>query len=209
MDQGKERVDYRGGRVRLCEDGRYRWTYSLDMYRNPSILLVVLKIFGILWGVILLTLYLPPLLRGWPEVSWTDLKIWAIVLAVFFGICLLSYLIVARMYGGRYIVDFTMDEEKLVHSQHPSQARTARRLGALTALGGTVAKSPATAGAGMLAASRTESSSDFSKVRTVKAFPRRNLIKVNQLLERNQVYVPDEDFDFVLEYIRSRCPRMK
>ena len=50
---------------------------------------------------------------------------------------------------------------------------------------------------------------DFSSVRKVKAYPRRGLIKVNQLLSHNQVYAEREDFDFVLDYIRSRCPDPK
>lgn len=36
-----------------------------------------------------------------------------------------------------------------------------------------------------------------------------NLIKVNQLLDRNQVYVPDEDYDFVLSFLRDHCPGAK
>ena len=58
------------------------------MYRNPAILVVVLKTIGGL-----------------------------------FSISLLAYLIVAWMYGGKYIVHFTMDEKVLVHETEPAQAR--------------------------------------------------------------------------------------
>ena len=46
--------DYSGSRVALCEDGKYRWTYPLDMLKNPSILFVLMKIFGILLSIPLL-----------------------------------------------------------------------------------------------------------------------------------------------------------
>ena len=74
---------------------------------------------------------------------------------------------------------------------------------------GIAAKRPSTAGAGVLAASRSKSTSVFANVRRIK--PRRafNVIKVNQLLDRNQVYVPKEDFDFVLDFIRKHCPNAK
>ena len=47
------RVDnkYVGTRVRLCEDGKYRWTYEMNMLKNPAIFLVLLKIFGILFSI--------------------------------------------------------------------------------------------------------------------------------------------------------------
>lgn len=197
-----------GTRVRLDGDGKYRWTYSLDMYRNPSILLVVLKIFGILWAVLLLVVSVPSLLRGETSVLAENGRIWAWVTAVFFAVCLLSYLIVARMYGGRYVVDFTMDEKGIVHSQSPSQVDTARKVAGMTALAGAASGRPGTLGAGALA-TRTDLSSDFSRVRRIQAFPRRDLIKVNARFSRNQVYVHPEDFAFVLDYIRSHCPHAR
>ena len=203
-----ESKKYRGEKVRLCEDGKYRWTYSLNMYRNPSILFVVLKIFAVLFGIGLATLIVPMLFRGEIDTLAEDLKIFAIVLAVFFAICLLAYLIVARMYGGRYVVDFTMDDKGLLHKQIPIQAKKARKMASATFLAGAAAGRPGTMGAGALA-TRTEMSSDFQRVRKVKAYPRRNLIKVNELLGHNQVYVTDEDFAFVLDFIRSRCPGLK
>ena len=130
-------------------------------------------------------------------------------MAVFVVIILLAYLLVAWMYGGKYIVHFTMDENCIVHEQEAAQSKRAQKLGLLTALVGIFAKRPSTIGAGMLAASRTTFTSDFPNVRRIK--PRRalKLIKVNKLLDRNQVYVPREDFDFVLDFIRRHCPKAK
>ena len=199
---------YKGERVCLCEDGKYMWTYSLNMYTNPAILLVVLKIFGILWAAALLTLFVPPLLRGETSGMLQDLKIWAIVLAVFLAVCLLAYLIVARMYGGRYVVDFTMDEKGIEHKQAASAAKKARKMAEGTFLAGAASGRPGVMGAGVLA-SRTELSSDFSRVRRIRPFPRLHLIKVNARFSHNQVYVPAEDFPFVLDFIRTHCPQVK
>lgn len=49
----------------------------------------------------------------------------------------------------------------------------------------------------------------YASVKNIKVRRRRHLIKVNQLFNKNQVYVPDAHFDFVLDYIRSRCPQVK
>ena len=202
--------DYSGSRVALCEDGKYRWTYPLDMLKNPSILFVLLKIFGILLSIpLLIALISAAANNDWQKIWDGFIKIWLIVMVVFFVIILISYLIVVWMNGGKYVVNFTMDEKRLIHEQVPVQYERARKVGFLAALVGVFAKRPSTAGAGALAASRNTSVSVFDKVRRVKPRRGQNLIKVNQSLERNQVYVPDEDFDFVLDFIRKHCPNAK
>ncbi len=202
--------DYSGSRVALCEDGKYRWTYPLDMLKNPSILFVLLKIFGILLSIpLLIALISAAANNDWQKIWDSFLKIWLIVMVVFFVIIVISYLIVVWMNGGKYVVNFTMDEKRLIHEQVPVQYDRARKVGLLAALVGIFAKRPAAAGAGALAASRDTSISVFDKVRRVKPRRGQNLIKVNQSLERNQVYVPDEDFDFVLDFIRKHCPNAK
>ena len=202
--------DYSGSRVALCEDGKYRWTYPLDMLKNPSILFVLLKIFGILLSIpLLIALISAAANNDWQKIWDSFLKIWLIVMVVFFVIIVISYLIVVWMNGGKYVVNFTMDEKRLIHEQVPVQYDRARKVGLLAALVGIFAKRPAAAGAGALAASRDSSVSVFDNVRRVKPRRGQNLIKVNQSLERNQVYVPDEDFDFVLDFIRKHCPNAK
>ncbi len=202
--------DYSGSRVALCEDGKYRWTYPLDMLKNPSILFVLLKIFGILLSIpLLIALISAAANNDWQKIWDGFIKIWLIVMVVFFVIILISYLIVVWMNGGKYVVNFTMDEKRLIHEQVPVQYDRARKVGLLAVLMGIFAKRPAAAGAGALAASRDTSVSVFDKVRRIKPRRGQNLIKVNQSLERNQVYVPDEDFDFVLDFIRKHCPNAK
>lgn len=212
------RVDnkYVGTRVRLCEDGKYRWTYEMNMLKNPAIFLVLLKIFGILFSIPFVVSIIRlasegELQKAWNESIWSgsNPKIWLFVMAVLLGVLLVSYLIVAWTYGGKYVVHFTMDEDYIIHEQEAAQVKRAQKLNMLTVLVGILAKRPSTAGAGMLAASRTTSTSTFANVRRVKSRRLWHLIKVNQLLDHNQVYVPDEDFDFVLDFIKSHCPRAK
>ena len=65
-----------------------------------------------------------------------------------------------------------------------------------------------TAGVGMTAA-RTEMYTEFARVKRIKSYPRRGLIKLREGLSHNQVYTAKEDFAFVEGYIRSRCPDAK
>ena len=76
-------------------------------------------------------------------------------------------------------------------------------------LAGVLTGNASAAGAGILAATRNSLVSNFSAVRSIKAYPGRNLIKVNAPMSKNQVYVDDTQFQFVLDYIRSHCPKAK
>ena len=201
---------YRGKEVQLCADGKYRWVYEMNMVTNPTIFLTVFKIFFyiVLAGWIVFGLFLYIIHGDWAGFLGMG-KSMLVVLAVMAVLTLLGVLVLAAMYGGKYVVLFEMDEEQVKHIQLPRQVKKAQAVSMLTTLVGIASKNPTAAGAGLLASARSTSISEFKHVRRVKACRALHLIKVNQLLNKNQVYVPGEDFDFVYDFIKSRCPNVK
>ena len=203
-----ESKTYQGKEVRLCNDGKYRWAYEMNLLKNPTIFFTVLKVMMISIGIV----WLFGLIIGLGDMKldyflfWTKLS--GIMLGVFVVLTIIGVLITAAILG-KYVVLFEMDEMGVTHIQMPRQVKKAEVIGLITALVGAMAKRPTTVGAGLLAASKTKSTSVFANVRRVKARRRLNLIKVNQLLDKNQVYVPDEDFDFVYDFIKLRCTKAK
>ena len=194
-----------------CSDGKYRWIYDLNLLKNPTIFLLVWKIFAcILAGIFLVTTvvdaiswpgeFLNSLLNGLRVFGWLFLGM-AVLVAI-------SCLIYAAMMGGKYSVLFEMDETGVNHKQVSWQANRAKQVSALTIMAGFAAGNVTTVGVGMNAG-RSEMYSDWASVRRVKCYPRRGLIKVNGILRRNQVYAAPEDFDFVREYILSHCTNLK
>lgn len=197
--------------IQLCDDGKYRWIYALNMWTNPTILFLVFKIFfWVFVGIWALMVIIMLCEDGWDgEAFWGLTWPMMILMGVFTIIALIAYAIVAAMYGGKYTVLFEMDEKGINHCQIKEQARKARKMGLITAAAGLATGNLTTAGVGLMSASRTSMYSSFDKVRSVQRRKGRNLIKVNELLFKNQVYVRDEEFDFVYDYIKSHCQKVK
>ena len=197
--------------ITLGQDGKYRWQYEMSLIKNPTIFLLVWKIFffiivGIFGFIMILGMvenddYFSERLLG-------DLKILGIFVLGMTALVWISCLIYAIIIGGKYIVDFEMDEQGINHAQTPAQAAKTKKIAKATFLMGAATNDLTTMGIGMNS-SRTEMYSEFSKVKKVKAYPRRHLIKVNQTLNHNQVYAAPEDFDFVKTYIINHCTNLK
>ena len=182
----------------------------MNMLTNPTIFLTVLKVFGgVVIGLFVVFGFFLYVIHGDWAGLWGMAKAMLIAMAVLLGLTILGVLLVAAKYGGKYIVLFEMDEKGIVHQQEPKQFKKAQKMGAVTAMAGAAGGSFSTAGAGMLAASKNASVSEFAKVRKVKPSRWLRVIKVNQPFNHNQVYVRKEDFDFVYGFIKSHCPKVK
>jgi len=198
-------------RVKLYPDGKYRWVYEVPMLKNPTILFDVYKVLGISFGIVWLFNVLLISCEDGLNLRnlWSFTSGFLILMLVFLVIGYVAYFIVAWSYGWKYIVLFTLDEKEVVHQMMPRQMGKAKVLGALTALVGSVAGKPGVMGAGVLAASRSTSTSVLANVARLVPRRRLHLIKVNQLLNKNRVFVPDEDFDFVYNFLCQHCPKAK
>lgn len=188
--------------------GQYTWFYELNLLKNPTIFILVWKIFFfIILGIFAFTT-LVDVFEGSFEVILRTLPIlgyFMIGMTVLVGI---SYLIYAAIMGGKYIVKFEMDEQGINHQQVPAQAAKAEKIGMITTAVGAMTGNFTTMGIGMNA-QRSEMYTAFERVRKVKLYPRRGLIKLNCRLTHNQVYVTKGDFEFVRDYILARCVNVK
>ena len=198
--------------IYLCPDGAYRWFYELDMLKNPTILITVWKVLGIAFGTVALFILIMDLFQGVIQ-SISDIfpamKVILILLPVFFVISIVSYLILAWTFGWKYIVLFEMTDEYVKHIPTPKQFEKAQALNWLTVMVGALAHKPTIMGAGMLAGAKSSSTSVFKDVEFIRVRRKRNTIHVDQLLDKNQVYAEDADFDFVEKFIKDRCVKAK
>ena len=195
--------------ITFDSDGVYRWVYELNLYKNPTILFLIWKIFGfVLLGIWLFMVILEIIDDNLSLDTLMDITSVFLLLALGFGLlCLIGYLLYALMMGGKYCVLFEMDDRGVHHIQMESQIKKVEAISILTMLVGAMAGRPGAVGTGMLAGARTNMYTAFVDVRNVESCPGRDLIKVNELLNKNQVYAEKEDFDFVLNFILTHTKK--
>ena len=198
--------------IYLCPDGKYRWYYEFPMMKNPTLLFTVWKVLGLAFFIVWLFIFLISLGDVLSYGFGSILKFtgaFLLLFLFFMGLGLIAYIFLAAVYGWKYIVLFEMDEKEIAHIQMPKQFDKAQAMGWVTALAGLAGKSLPAMGAGVLAASKNSSTSVFADVKEVKGVRQQHTIRVNQMLNRNQVYADDPDYDFVWNFITGRCPQAK
>lgn len=196
--------------IKKCDDGTYRWAYEFNMLKNPIILLTVLKIFLlVLVGIWIIFGLFRIGDDGFVGAFVAQTKELLIPAAILFGLSIVGYIILARIYGWKYCVLFEMNETGIRHIQMEKQYKKAQALGWLTAMAGVAAGKPGVMGTGLLAATKNEQATEFSKVKRLRTFRAFHTIKLDSPLNHNQIYAEPEDYDFVLNYISKRIPKNK
>lgn len=200
-----------GNRVMLCKDGKYRWIHEVNMFKNPSILFDVWKVLGITMLIVIAIVGFILVISGDLDVDGMlgmgkAMLITAAIMAV---LSIIGYLVYALIAGGKYIVLFTLDEKEVVHQQMPRSAKKGQIIGDLAILAGLATGRIGTIGTGMLAKSRTSMTTTLSDVKRLTPCPRMNMIKVNETLSKNRVYVCKEDFFLVYNFLCEHCMNAK
>ncbi len=200
---------YQSRNILYCDDGKYRWIYEMNMMKNPTLLITIFKVLGLSFFIAWAIIALIGLFNGTDgKTIWGITKVMLIICVVFIPLTFLAYLIVAAKNGKKYVVLFEMDEQGVLHRQLRKNVKRDKAFAWLTVLAGLAAGNVGAASAGFVAATHDSLYSDFGGVRSVKVKRKWNTIKVNELLNKNQVYAADEDFDFVSQFIISHCPRV-
>ena len=187
------------------QSGKYRWVYELPMMKSFFLLFEVWKVLGLsAMAVMCLTAALNLFEGGGLEGVLFSMEMGALVFAITLVLSIPSYYIVTKANNGKYTVLFEMDDSGIDHIQIKTDK--ARALDLLVTFTGATAKSRTTTAAGLLSAAGGSLYSRFSKVKRIRAYPRKNLITLTGTFMRNQVYVDEDDFDLVYEYIVRHCP---
>ena len=104
---------------------KYRWTYEMSLFKNPTIFFATAKAMGIAIAITIFIIGLISLIAdGFSADSFRFLgELTLILVGIFAVLLVLGYLLYAAIMGGYYVVDFTMDEKTVVLSQSAKQAK--------------------------------------------------------------------------------------
>ena len=135
-------------RVTLCPDGKYRWAYEVNLYRNPTILIDLVKAIAYIFLAMYVFFFIIGVFDGNIRIrSWEDLwtNLWGeavmfFLMALFLiAIAVISYYIGARGSGGVYTAQFEMDEKGVLHAQMAKEVKKQQVVNEIAAIAGIAA----------------------------------------------------------------------
>ncbi len=187
------------------EKGVYYWISEQPMLKSLFLLTEVWKVFAL--AALIVALFCLVIFlsngEGFSAVISAG-QVMLITFGIIFVLSIPAYLIITWANNGLYTVLFEMDDNGISHTQIKTEKAAALEM--LTIYIGSATKNPSTTAAGLLSASGGSLHSSFSGVRKIVADSHSNLIRLNGLLVRNQIYPPEEDFEIILGYILDHCP---
>ena len=208
----EEKPVYQSENITMCTDGKYRWVYELNLYKNPAIIKEVARVMFISLVVVLALIFGFQMIDGigtFAEKLQFVVELAGILIAILLVITILGYLLYSYMMGGTYCALFEMDENGVCNKAQEKHVKKAELIGAITVIAGLAGGRLGVVGTGMLASARTSMYTRFDDVKELEILPGHHLIRLNEKLSRNQVYAEEEDFAFVADYIRARCRNAK
>jgi len=94
------------------DEGVFYWVYEMSLWKNPTIIITLLKVLSIALILPTLVVFLSTLFDlGFIEALYATVQLTAIGIVILFVLMALVYIILAFIYGGKYCVVFEMDKK--------------------------------------------------------------------------------------------------
>ena len=196
-------------RVKLCEDGKYRWIYKMSTLKNPTMMIRMGKILGVTLLAVYIIAQLASLIGEGEKPFLQTVEMLMPAILIILAVYIVSYLLWALLCGGTYVCAFEMDDAGILHAQGQNKTEKQKLIEQMTVLLGAVSPVIGVLGSGLTAAVNSAWKSNFFAVTSLRARRRYNAIYLNEPGCKNIIYVDDRDFDFVWSYIKARCDKAK
>lgn len=199
--------------IRPCPDGKYRWTFESNMWKDPTRFLFFFKVLNGIGVSMWLIICIIRLCNG---MDWEDFgdMLFALLYIIIgmSALLVITYLIISVINEGKYVMLFEMDEQGVKSTTAGAKRKSAQRNTWLdkwkeqwiASLLNVSLPQYATDGLGSCGEVMT---STFSDIRHLKVNRRYSYVQIGRLFSINHIYARPEDLDFVYEYIKSHSPK--
>jgi len=178
------------------------WDIAFPLVTNRFFLYDCVKALAWTAGIMVLIMAIGFTLAGNFGSLWGIFPVLGIIMAGFFVMFVLISLI---FFGNRYPTRFTLTERDVCWS---GRSQVGRKANALAIVLGLLARKPATAGAGMLAASSEDGRLSWKSVKRIKEYPAPRVITImNGWRVVIRLYCTAENYQDVVEDVRRLAPR--
>ncbi len=148
--------DYETGEIALVQ--RLEWKIGVPIFKDPTILKQLGLAIGLPFGLVIFIIALVS--RGSRDGLYA--------LGLIAALMILTWLFIMAVYRGKYEAEFILDQKGALCRTQMGQARKNRVINGLTVALGIFSRTPAAAGAGMLAQSRQSTMIPWKRVTKVK-----------------------------------------
>ena len=176
----------------------------MSLLKDWSIFWLVMKVFiGVILGMGVIGFIIE--LFGDHEYRFI-FEMMGIMIGIFAVLGILGYLLYAAIMGGKFCVLYTMDDAGILMEQQAKQAKKAEIIADLLVLAGALSGNVTTVCMGLSSARRTSMYSTFKGTKKLTAMPKKEVIKMDAPMDHNRIWCEDDDdYNFVWNYIKSRC----
>lgn len=174
---------------------KMEWSIKVSIFKNPVILKQLGIAIGIPFGSLILILV----------VLTKEIKYKIYVIGLIFALFFLTYILIRFVYGGKYALKFTIDDNGIYTHTEETQSKKNNIINKLTILLGILSRKPTVMGAGVLANSRQNTIIRWRNIRRIKLYPRYHTIMVyGRIGENIGVFCTKENYDEVEWFIKSK-----
>jgi len=179
---------------------RLQWRVSVPIFRNTVILKQLGIAIGIPFGLVALIIMVT-----------SGRSVYTLyALGLIGALLLLTWVFIMAVYGGKYDVEYILDERGVLCRTQARQGKKNRLINTLTVVLGFLSGKPAVAGAGMLAQARQEVFLKWSDIRKVMYKPRsRTILLRGGWKEHIALFCTEENYFMVEQIVMIREVKSK
>lgn len=179
---------------------KIKWQISVPIFRNIIILKQLGLVVGIPFGLLVVMLLIV-----------SGKSIYTLyALSLIGALLLLTWLFIMMVYGGKYEVEFVLDDKGVLCCTQVKQMKKNKIINTLTVVLGLFSGKPTVAGAGMLAQSRQKEFLRWSRISKVKYNPQqRTILLRGGWMENIALFCTERNYLLIEQRVRIKTKNLK